>query len=121
MVKKEEEKEVEEEEIEVGDKVEIGREGERLGKREKMIEGNTWKKRGKDGKGQMKKTSNLMEEKRLRIESLTSAISSVSLKGAVSMLNCLPGAEEMKQNVNERNIQKREDESRTDKMFGNLR
>ena len=85
-----------------------------------MTEDNTWKKRGKDGKGQMK-TSNLMEEKRLRIESLTSAISSVSLKGAVSMLNCLPGAEEMKQNVNERNIQKREDESRTDKMFGNLR
>ena len=63
------------------------------------------------------KTSNLMEEKRLRIESLTSAISSVSLKGAVSMLNCLPGAEEMKQNVNERKIQKREDESRTDKIF----
>ena len=41
MAKKEEEKEVEEEEIEVGDKVEIGREGERLGKREKMTEGNT--------------------------------------------------------------------------------
>ena len=34
-----------------------------------------------------------------RIISLTSTISSVSLKGAVSILNCFPGAEEKRREI----------------------